>query len=114
MSCTIFNLFIHTKCLSYFFFNFHDSLIFHEEVKLSFSAFSSPKTENINFCDRRAHCLCPCKWKRLRQTVRGFVAVYHRPAPFNISLRLTEIHTAYCETYGTDLYGSHSVVLATK
>jgi len=49
-----------------------------------------------------------------RQTVRGFMPVNHRPSPFNLLFRLTEIHTALRETYGSDLYGSHSVVLATK
>lgn len=49
-----------------------------------------------------------------RQTVRGFVLVNHLPSPFNLLLRLTEIHTALCETYGTVLYESHLVVLATK
>ena len=38
----------------------------------------------------------------------------HRPSLFNLLLRLTEIHTALYETYGTDLYGSHSVVSTTK
>jgi hypothetical protein len=45
--------------------------------------------------------------------LRGLVLVNHRPSPFHLLPRLTEFHTALCETYGTDPYGSRSVLLPT-